>query len=533
MKKTNSKFVTALFLTTLIFCRTVSAQETKDAKDLAKCICEGKTGQIACLEELKDSYFKDNKYTDFAEFLKTLCPGNKAVEPAINYYLALARYTQLKYLEDAKSWDEYFAKGNDYRDGLVKGAQKAISLTTTKDPLNVNAKLLLFQFHKDQMDAFSDTSLTDLMAAVGVYSQSSNDTNMIKEVADKLALYNEKGRSKELYKLYAQKLAGSAIKDAELKNIAANFYLEGNLDLAENIYDIYIERISKGMANEKLIPELISIAKDFTYRDDGPSEPLYAEKIFKKIEEIGGKKAFDEGKMYLRGFNLEKVKSFAQAKDIYVDFLKTFPASLHTDELIYKTGIIFVYALRDLKSGRDYLEQLAQKPVISSYTLAALYQLGLLKQWEGALPAAKEYYNIILAKAGETAPERTALTRERLNELEQNKPLDYNIKIGLDTSLKDEFANLDMSKVNLKSSAYLPEKGKEVNISSTSILGPTGCLQVELQYLWSGDLGNAKPLVTQSEFPTSYQTAGTELIIMVLVSPEGITERGIDLVDAR
>ncbi len=505
----------------------------KTTEELTKCICEGKTGELACFEELKNASFESNKYTNFVELLNGLCPENKAIEPAVNYYLALARYSQLKYLEDTKSWDEYFAKGNDYRNDIVKSAQKAIALTTAKDALNINSKLLLYQFHKDQMSASSDAALADLIGAIDEYSQSSNDINTIKAVADKLASYNEKGKSKELYKIYARKLAGSEIKDAELKNIAAGFYKEGNLELAESIYDIYIERISTSPAKEKLPPELISIAKDFTYRDVGSNDPLYAEKVFKKIEEIGSKKAFDEELIYLRGFNLEKVKAFAQAKEIYIELLKTFPASLHADELTYKIGIISIYVLRDLKSGRDYLEQLAQKPTPSSYNLAGLYQLGLLKQWEEAIPQAKEYYNLILAKAGEIDPERTTLARERLNELEQNKPLDYNIKIGLDTALKEEFANLDMSKLNLKSSAYLLEKDKEVNISSTASLGPTGCLQVELQYLWSGDLGSVRPLSTQSEFLTAYKTAGTKLIVMVLVAPDGITERGIDLIDAR
>ncbi len=504
----------------------------KTTEKLTKCICEGKTGQLACLEELKNASFENNKYTEFAESLKGLCPENKAIEPAINYYLALARYWQLKYLEDTKSWDEYFAKGNDYRDDLVKSAQKVISLTTAKDALNINSKLLLYQFHKDQLDTFSDSALADLVGAVDEYSQSGNDINTIKAVADKLASCNEKGKSKELYKLYARKLAGSQIKDAELKIIAAGFYKEGNLELAESIYAIYIERISTSPAKGKLLPELISIAKDFTYRDDGSSDPLYAEKVFKSIEEIGGKKAFDEGLIYLRGFNLEKVKAFAQAREIYIDLLKTFPASLHADELTYKIGIISIYALRDLKSGRDYLEQFTRKPNTSYYSLAGLYQLGLLKQWEENIPQAKEYYNLILAKADETDPERAALIRERLNELEQNKPLDYNLKIGLDTALKEEFTNLDMSKLSLKPSGYLPEKDKEINISSSASLGPTGCLQVELQYLWSGDLGSAKPLSTQSEFSTTYKTAGSKLIVMVLVAPEGIIERGIDLVDA-
>ena len=509
------------------------AEESKPnaAETLTKCICEGKTSQPVCLDELKDLYFKDNKYTDFVGLLKGICPENKTVEPAVNYYIAFARYSQLKYLEDVKNWDEYFAKGNEYRDDIVNCAQAALGATTSKDPLNIYSRLLLYQFHADQQDTFSEASLTELMSAVTGFAQSNGDMEVVRKIADKLIIYNESGKAKELYKIYALKLAGSDIKDAELRSIADKFYQDANLELAEIIYDIYIERISKGLSKEKLVSELTGVAKRFAYNNNAAADPLYAEKIFKKIEEAGGKESWGEELMYLRGFNLEKAKVFAQAKDVYAEFLKTFPQSNHADEAAYKSGVIFIYVLRDLKSGRDYLEQLARKEVLSPHALAALYQLGLLKQWEGELPAAKEYYDLLLEKTGNSDPEALAVIQERLNEINQGKPLEYNLKLGLDAALKEEFANLNMNKVSLESSRYLPERGQEVAIHSVTSLGPTGCLQVELQYLWSGDLGMVKPAVTQPEFRTSYGTPGTKLINMVLVAPEGITDRSIDLID--
>lgn len=530
----NLAFLTALFLITFISSPAVYAQEVKEANALTQCIGAAKTGESPCLVALKDKYFKENKYSEFAEALKALSSDNKAVQALLDYYVALTRYSQLKYLEETKAWDEYFAKGNDYREDIVNSSQKAIISSSSKDALNIYSKLLIYQFHKDQQDTFSDAALTDLLSSVPEYAQAAgSDINTIKEIADKLLVYGENSKAKELYKIYTAKLSGPEIKDAQLKAIAEGFYKDGHLELAENIYNSYIQRLLKsGIPKEKLIPELIAIAKDFAYRDNAPCDMLYAEEIFKKIEEIGGEKAFDEKLMYLRGFNLEKAKAFGPAKDIYVNFLKSFPESSYSDQLTYKTGIIFIYMLRDLKAGRGYLETLAQKSVVSSYTLASLYQLGLLKQWEGDSPAAKEYYDLIVAKGQDIDQERLLLAQSRLNEIEQAKPLDYNITISLDTALKEEYANLDMSKINLKASLYLPEKDQELTISSSASLGPSGCLQVELQYLWSGDMGGVKAGINQPEFKTSYKSGGTKLIIMVLVSPEGITERSVDLIDA-
>lgn len=530
--KINTK-VTLAALSVLIFCTAAFAQNAKDAKELSKCVCASSGGVPACLKELKDLYFKDNKYAELAELLKKLCPGNKVAQPAVDYYVAFSRYAQLKYLEETKGWDEYFAKGNEYREDIVNYTQKAIKAVPSKDMTAVYTKLLVYQFHKDQQDAFVEAALTDLIGSVSDYAQSGADMAVLKEVADKLLAYDEKVKANEVYKMYAAKLAAGQIHDKELKEIAANFYKEGNLELAENIYDIYIQRVSAAFSGPELVRELTGIAMDFVYKDSGSSDPAYAEKLFKKIEEIGGKEAFDEQLLYLRGFNLEKYRDFARAKDVYLELMDRFPQNAHKDELTYKIGLIYTYVLRDISSGRTYFTKLIQKNSLLSYDLAALYQLGLLSQWEGSNAEAKSYYDRLLQKIGDTDPERLALAQERAAEISQGKPLEYNLRMGLDTALKSEYANLDMSKLELKSSLYQPVRGQEATVQSSVLLGPSGCLQVELQYLWSGDTGSEKPAAAKSAFKTSYASAGTKLIVMVLVSPEGITERGIDLIDVR
>ena len=517
-----------------VICHSFAYAEESKAKApeaLTRCICEAKGGELACLNELKDSYFKDNKFSDFVGLLRGLCPGEKTIEPAVNYYIALTRYSQLKHLEEAQLWDEYFAKGNDYRDDIASAAKKAIDATTSGNVINVDASLLLYQFHKDQQDTFVDGALSGLMSSVSGYAASGDDIKTVKEVADKLLAYGEPKEAKELYKVYARKLSSANIKDAELKDIAALFYKDGNTELSENIYDIYIERISKNPAKEKLAQELAGIARDFAYKDSGVKDMLYAEGIFKKIEELAGKDAFNEELMYLRGFNLEKAKEYGQAKDIYRDFLKNFPKSNRLDELNYKIGIIYTYILRDPKTGIEYFNKLINAGSSSGEALASLYQLGLLRQWSGDFAGAKDYYNKLIEKAGDLDPDRLTLTRQRLKEIEENKPIEYNLKTALDIALKDEYANLDVSNAWLSADFYQPQKNKEVTISSLTSIGPSGCLQIELQYLWSGDLGGAKPAVSQSGFKTSYKAKGTQVINMVLISPTGITGRSLDMVD--
>ncbi len=530
MKKTIFNLTGFLCLFTFFFCALALARPDRDVNELMNCACQNESA-LACLEELKDKYFKENKYSEFVELLKNICPANKAVGPSLDYYIALSRYNQLKYLEEAKAWDEYFAKGNDYRDDIINRVQKAISTTNPKEQTHIQARLLLYQFHKDQRDDFVEPSLKGLLDSVSEYAQADNNIEVIKQAAEKLSAYDEKTASRQLYKIYAQKLSASGIEDQALKNIAVNFYKEANAELSQYVYDIYIERIAKTFTKEKFIQELEGIARAFAYKDSGVHDMLYAEKIFKRIEQSAGKEDFNEELMYLRGFNLEKSKAYAQARDIYADFLKKYPHSRHAAQVIYKTAVISTYILRDPKTGRVYFEQLSQTTPVSTYSLAGLYQLGLLKQWEGDFTQAKGYYKKLLDKVAGIDPDRLALVQGRMLEIDKGKPIEYNLKLGLDTALKEEFVYLDMSKVELKSNLYQPEKGKEISISTNALLGPSGCLQVELQYLWSGDTAGLALSASQPGFKASFKSPGTQVIILVLVSPSGIAERSVELID--
>ncbi len=527
------------------------AQDNNKLVTLTKQIIEAKTNEelYPLFERLKGIYFQDNKYNDFVDLLRSLMQKKKTLAPYVNYYIALARYSQLKYLQETQNWDEYFSQGNTYRDDITERAKNTIDATTSKDALNINARLLIWQFHKDQQDVFHEQALSELMNSVLEFAKGSPDAKPIKEAADKLSLYGEKGKAKELYKIYAQNIITSDIKDDELKNIALGFYNDGNLELAENFYDAYIEKIAKSEPKEKLVPILIDLAKSFAYKDAQPSDALYAEKVFSKIEELAGKEIFEQEQIYLRAFNLEKAKEYQKAKDIYIDLVNRYPQTLHADEAGFKVGIIYTYILGDAKQGKTFFDKLVQKERPSPQLISSLYQLGLLSQWENDYPGAKDYYNKLIERAADNFSETVALAKERLKEIGEAKPIEYNLKTFLDVSLnpvrnldvdernkisngvKEEYATFDMTKSELRASIYRLNKDQEENITASTYMPESGCLQVELQYLWSGHLGQAKPSLNEPSFNTTYTQAGTKEINLVIISSTGIIDRNIDLVD--
>ncbi|MCX5697015.1 MAG: tetratricopeptide repeat protein [Candidatus Omnitrophica bacterium] len=536
-KNKNFKFLLLTFtfvFSLLSFCFYAFAEEDAALVSLAQKIIESKPAEDPgpLFSELTDTYFKNNKYDDCAVFLKSLVQKRSDLEPVADYFLALARFTQLKYLEDSQGWDEYFSKGNSYREELENFARKADDSLGQENPLKLYARLLLWRFHNDQQDALREKSLSDLMEGVlGFSRKTAQGGGVLKEVADRLFAGGEKLKSREVYRQYVDILTKTESNDANLKAAASKFYSDGNIAISEEIFNAYIQRKEKSGSKETLVPELLEIAKLFCASDAGQKDAAFSEELFKKIEQLGGKVALDQDLSYLRAYNLEKAKDFLPAKDAYIDLIKRFPQHPHADEANFKIGIIYTYVGRDLVNGRAYFDKLSQKEAVSPQVISSFYQLGLLSQWEKDLPKAKEYYTKVIEKAKEDFLETAGLAKERLKEIEENKPVEYNLKTFLDVSLKKESASYDMRKLDLDSAPYKTKPALNVNIHSLDYPTDSGCMQPELQYLWSGHLGKDAHPASAKSFDTSYNHKGTKEINLVVVSPSGTLDYSIDMVD--
>jgi TolA-binding protein len=483
------------------------------------------------MEEVKAKYLAENKYNELIDFLNSSKDKDKVAQLCRDYSKAQVRYLQLKYLEDKQSWDDYFANGNTYRDQLVENAQQVAAQADSASYLKVKSRLLLWQFHRDQQDAFAQPALEDLIADTQVYAKGPGETDLIKEVADALSASAEKSKARQIYKLYVDGLLSQKMSAEQLKNTAAGFYKQDNLDLAQGIYDIYIDEISKTVSVEKLVSELFEIASLFVYKPTGLYDMPYAEKIYSRIEATGQKDAFNQDAIYLRAFNLEKMKAYKDAQKFYLKLIQTYSDNKYLDEANYKVGMIYAYSLGDIDSARKYFDILGSKTKFNQYVTSALYQLGLLSQWQGDMTKADGYYALLLNNAQEQYVLTVARARERLKEIQDNKPLEYNLKTFLDLSLKNEPALMETDKAELKSASYLLSKNQNNTVSSSVNMPQSGCSQVELQYLWSGDLGGASPTAAESSLQSVYSDSGTKEINLVVVSAAGIIDRAFIMVD--
>lgn len=487
------------------------------------------------LEKLKDQYFKENNYSKFVDYLESRVQKNELPGLCPNYYIALSRYKQLKYLEDKQQWDEYFSQGNNYRDQITANLSKVVGSTSPNDKGYIYSRLLLWQFHRDQQDAFSDQTLIDLVNSCFEYSKQAGDIAPIKNVADALLSYSEKAKARQIYAIYVEKLTTSNKTADELKEAAYGFYKNNNLELAELLYDAYIEKIKSSASKQELIDKLFDLAKLFVYHPNGPRDMAYAEKIYKQIEDLGGMEAFNEERLYTRAFNLEKMRDYKKAADIYQAFLGRFPDSALAPKVNYKLGIIYTYALKDYKSGMGYFTKVSQPAAgtnPSPYFVSSLYQLGLLSQWLQDIASAKNYYDKLIELAKDNFGDTVGSAKNRLNEIGSGAGLEYNLKTFMDISLKPEFSNIqDMAKLDLSASNYLPKSQEAVDFSSNAYVQESGCTQVILQYLWSGDTGKSSPSLESPNFNTSYSSPGTSVVNLVMVSPTGVVDRNFEIID--
>jgi len=502
---------------------------------------------VNCLgiQELEIKFLAVNQYNEFIAKLEGLNEKDQANQLCINYYKAHARYLQLKYLEEKQSWDDYFANGNTYREQLVQNAQQVIAQADVYDPLKVKSRLLLWQFHNGQQDAFAAQALDDLILDINTYAKASVDPDLIKEIANDLFATGEKVRARQIYKLYIDQLVAGKITNLELKNIAAGFYKESNLELAESVYNIYIEKISENLPVEKLIPELFEIASLFVYQPHGDGlafasqshnpaglyDMAYAEEIYAKIEGLAWKGAFNQETIYLRALNLEKLRDYKKAGEFYSQLQQLYPDSKYFDEASYKVGMINAYALANMNEAKKNFQILTGKMVVSPHVVSSFYQLGLLAQWENDLVKAKEYYDLLIKAAVDKYTTLVAQAKDRLSEIQESKQLSYNLKSFLDLALKNENQPAEMGKAEVKSSVYVLAVDQKADISSLVNMPQSGCNQIELQYLWSGDLGTAAPSALDASFATSYSDAGTKAVNVVIISPGKAVDRSFLMLD--
>jgi len=482
------------------------------------------------LEEQKEKYFKEKNYSEFIAHLEELKRKNPE-NFTIDYYLALSQYWQLKDLEEKKLWEEYFNLRSNYLDRIIKETENASK--KAEDPkICLEAKYLNWLMHKELNNEKKDIVLKELIDLASNYTKKGRDSFILKEMAKRLQMENESFASLNLYNLYVKALIESDIPLEQLRQEADNVYREDDIYLSTQIYDQYIERLIKeGFLKEEIYKNLISIIKKFSdYGQRDVKSPDYAESLFLRLKEYLGEE-LDEETQYLRAYNLQRKKEYLRCAEEYETLLKSYPQTRYRDEVEFKLGIIYLYELGDTQKALDYLMNLIKKGEKKQYILSCLYHLGLYHQYQGEKATAHSFYQNILdiVEDNEEFLETTKLTKERLKEIEEERPIEYNLKTYLDSV----FSEIPIRK-NLEFHS-LPGKNprnEEIDFQIKFTPSETGCLVPEYKLLWSGDLGKIERVEESREgFTTSYSNLGTKIVNLVVIGPLQILDNSIEMID--
>ena len=512
------------------------AGENESVVALSKKVMESQDrfALAAGLEEIKEVYFAEGRFGDFVVFLDSLARKKRAHRGVLDYYAALARYRQLRYLEANQLWDEYFEMGNTYRDEIIERGQRSVDAVLEDDPYAIHARVLLWEFHHHHQDAFVDEAREAVMGAIDEYLRlGAVDPAPVKTAADRFLSGGERGRAKKLYRLYIEKLSMKGMDSADIKAMADEFRAEGNLELAESIYDLFIAAVQKDLAPADAASRMYEIARAFAYRPEGDYDTAYAESVFQKMEDLIGKEAFGEEMLYARALNLQHAHEYVAAKEFYEDILIASPRTPYHNEARFKIGMTTAYAMRNIEGARSHFERAVESPEVDAYVIASLYQLGLFSQWEGQTDEAEVRYTELIEKARELYADTVTLARTRLEEIEEEESIAYNLRTFLDLSFLGEYSRMDMTRVRLRCEPSRVSPEEETLIEATAVLGPTGCFQVDVQYLWSGHTGRVLPGEQTASWSTSFPFEGSKEVNVVVVSPTGFVDRYFVLIDVR
>ncbi|MFH1678889.1 MAG: hypothetical protein ABH914_04660, partial [Candidatus Omnitrophota bacterium] len=309
---------------------------------------------------------------------------------------------------------------------------------------------------------------------------------------------------------------------------ADKLYSYGERISSQKIYDIYLEKLIVSLKADKEA-RLISLATQLAYHDNGMSNPFFAEEIFKKIKGLNPGLALNEQTQYLRAYNLEKIKQYNDAYLQYWILVKSYPLSSHYREAIFKMGVISAYIIGDIPAAQEHFSELIQGAALDSPAFAAFYQLGLISQYRGDIPKAGEYYNTLLQRANDMPLCDDFINRVimRLKEIEENQPLDFNLRAFMDASCKEAQSGTYSPDIDIKVERFKLTPNQGIKISSSASPAESGCFPVRMEYLWSGDLCQVAPGAEQYNFTAHYVYPGIKLIQLTVITPSGILGRDL------
>ncbi len=486
------------------------------------------------LDDTFEAYVQKHDYDGlYAHYEKLLLEpqGDKA---KIYYFMALARQREIAYWKEIKNWEGIYDKASLYKKDILNSLNQAQGLTGDDVGLLLSIKYLKWQVVSEDDSDAAGGLLNDLINTAKEKASSLGDIEMVKSIGDELSFSEDKNPARRLYDVFLEKISQLHLGAQELKSMADGFSSADKAYLAKALLSLYFNELKE---DPLVSAEIVATADKFAVQDSGEAmDPLYAENLYAKAFVLAGVSAFSSASQYRRAFNLERIKEYHQAFEAYQNLLDNYPDYGNKQEIYYRLGVLAAYAKKDIALACGYFLKLTQEYPQDAQSLSALYQLGLLNQWQGEKEKAKVFYDKLIAAApvvvsSSEENELVCLAEGRLKEILENKDIKYSLKVFLSGIFvigqieSSGFLSVDVTAQPPNEDANVP-----VRIVVTTSKPETGCMVPAYSYEWSGEMGRLANVPNTFDLKTEYDTPAIKLVQVAVVGPQGVEGVGFEMI---
>ncbi len=522
----------------------VSAQETSETAPATPAIetlkgavtPDGPQG-LTNLRSIVAWYVGDGKFDELMVYLTSLLKKGFERLPDVYFYRAYARQAQLDSWKKAKNWEGVYDKGPGLKAAMEKDLAQAEKFVQGRPDMALRIAFLRWTV-ASQDDPEAAPGLFDDVVNKAKSAAAQPDTMvLIKEMADSLSSYEDKNLSRRLYEVYASALKASGPEPEQLKKAGQDFVQQKNIYLAKTLFEGYLEQFTGDP--DILARETVLIADKFAHRGRQEAlDPVYAEGLYQKAFDLAGQKAFLAPSQYNRAFNLERMKDFEAAMKEYGKILSDYPDFSDQAEVEFRIAVLRAYAVRDIHGAVASFEHIKTTYPSGRLALSSLYQLGLLSQWESQNDAAKAYYEALMTSAQSQGAdmekdELVLLSRERLQEIEEKKPMKYALRLffeGVFGASGDAKASGMPLSVDVTGRPAKAAVNDDVVFTVTTSNPVTGCMMPAYSYEWSGETGAAANIPNSATLTTSYGIQGIKVTHVAVVGNNGLEGVAFEMV---
>jgi TolA-binding protein len=352
----------------------------------------------AILEKLSRKFFEKKGYGQFASFLEDFRSSysDSKYIGIVDYYIALAGWTNLEYLADSGLWEFYYAEKTRGLDEILNRL-KLVEERTRGTDTYLKVLYLEWLIHNDLLSGNENVALERLEEAIKSYSESIRDAGLLFVYSKQLKAECEIQLSDKLLREYTSnvlKYMDTERKASLLKRKAESSLGSGDFGHAKILYDAYLDVMVRDYSEEDASFAIMELANLYRRRSFFDESIEVCERL---VKEFPNSELADDA-AYTIGVSLKEKKSYSRAIKAFRDFILDYPESDLSKSAIKETISIFTVYGTGTRAEKtvSFLKEIVALYPDTDFSIMARFELAsslaILDRREEAI---REYQYII------------------------------------------------------------------------------------------------------------------------------------------